>query len=184
MTTPEGRLDRIESILEHYIEASSRQNASLGSKIDSYIQTSTVQISSMTNSIEALSRRVDNYIDVASTQNGNLTRTVETLINNVVELIYKVDDFIGTSTTVLARSALLDDLVVGLHEITTRLDTNFVVLQNNLVTLQSNSENHQRNFELHQREFDENQRSTNAALERLEAILMKLSEGRDGGGIQ
>jgi hypothetical protein len=76
---------------------------------------------------------------------------------------------------------LLDDLVVGLHGITGHLDDNITILQanliglqNNLMTIQANSESHQRNFELHQRDFDENQQSTNVALERLEAILLRL----------
>ncbi|MBE9256417.1 hypothetical protein [Dolichospermum sp. LEGE 00246] len=46
-------------------------------------------------------------------------------------------------------------MVVGLNETVGRLDTN-------LATLQSN--------------FAENQKSTNAALERLEAILIKLMD--------
>ncbi|MGM3308912.1 hypothetical protein ACSQ6I_23525 [Anabaena sp. WFMT] len=73
-------------------------------------------------------------------------------INN---LTYKVDDFIGTANTVLGRSAILDDIIL-------RLDRNFDEMQ--------------RKSEEHQQRFEENQRSTNAALERLEAILIKLMD--------
>lgn len=63
------------------------------------------------------------------------------MTDRVDDLTYKFEDFIGTANTVLARSAVLDDIIV-------RLDRN----------------------------FEENQKSTNAALERLEAILIKLME--------
>jgi uncharacterized protein YukE len=80
-------------------------------------------------------------------------------INN---LTYKIDDFIGTANTVLGRSAVLDDVVIGLDATVQRLDSTLSRLD--------------RNFELHQQRFEENQRSTNAALERLEAILIKLMD--------
>ena len=79
----------------------------------------------------------------------------ETTAVNLTELIYKVDDFMVTATSVLGRNAILNDVVVGLNDTVGRLDTN-------LATLQSN--------------FEENQKSTNAALERLEAILIKLMD--------
>ncbi len=65
----------------------------------------------------------------------------------------QLDDFIETANRVLARSAVLDDVVQELRDST---------------------EQHQRNFEQHQRNFEENQRTTNAAIERLEAILLQL----------
>ncbi|NDJ20992.1 hypothetical protein GS682_04895 [Nostoc sp. B(2019)] len=58
----------------------------------------------------------------------------------------QLDDFISTANQVLARSAILDDVVQELRE---------------------SSERHQRNFEEHQR-------TTNAALQSLEAILLQL----------
>ncbi|AFZ28613.1 hypothetical protein Cylst_6395 (plasmid) [Cylindrospermum stagnale PCC 7417] len=79
----------------------------------------------------------------------------ETSGERLAELTYKVDDFISTANTVLARSAILDDIIV-------RLDRNFDEMQ--------------RKSEEHQQRFEENQRSTNAALERLEAILIKLMD--------
>jgi hypothetical protein len=80
---------------------------------------------------------------------------LERVVNHHAELTYKVDDFISTANTVLARSAILDDIIV-------RLDRNFDEMQ--------------RKSEEHQQRFEENQRSTNAALERLEAILIKLMD--------
>jgi hypothetical protein len=73
--------------------------------------------------------------------------------NRITELANKVDDFIGTANTVLGRSAILDGIVIELRETVVRLDANAERIQAN---------------------FEENQRSNNAALERLEAILMKL----------
>ncbi len=65
----------------------------------------------------------------------------------------QLDDFLQTANQVLARSAVLDNVVQELRE---------------------GTEQHQRNFEQHQRNFEEHQRSTNAAIERLEAILLQL----------
>jgi hypothetical protein len=70
----------------------------------------------------------------------------ENTANSLTELTYKVDDFIATSNRVIARSAVLDDVILELRE---------------------NSERNQRNFEEHQR-------TTNAALNSLEAILLQL----------
>jgi hypothetical protein len=70
----------------------------------------------------------------------------ESTANSLAELTYKVDDFIETSNRVIARSAVLDDVVLELRE---------------------SSERNQRNFEEHQR-------TTNAALQSLEAILLQL----------
>ncbi|MGM3305535.1 hypothetical protein ACSQ6I_06000 [Anabaena sp. WFMT] len=85
--------------------------------------------------------RIEAILEVTVNSLNGLTTRVD-------DLTYKVDDFIGTANTVLARSAVLDDIIV-------RLD---------------------RNFEESQRNFGENQKSTNAALERLEAILLKLMD--------
>ncbi len=65
----------------------------------------------------------------------------------------QLDMFLETANQVLARSAVLDDVVLELRDTT---------------------EQHQRNFEEHQRNFEEHQRTSNAALERLEAILLQL----------
>ncbi|UKO95797.1 hypothetical protein [Nostoc sp. UHCC 0870] len=72
----------------------------------------------------------------------------------------QLDSFINTASSVLARSAVLDDVVLELRDTTETLGRGF--------------EQHLRNFEQHQRNVEENQRTTNAALERLEAILLQL----------
>ena len=72
----------------------------------------------------------------------------------------QLDDFIETANQVLARSAVLDGVVLELRDTTEQHQRNF--------------EQHQRNFEQHQHNFEEHQRATNAAVERLEAILLQL----------
>ena len=61
---------------------------------------------------------------------------------------------------VLARSAILDDVLLELRDSHEQHQRNF--------------EQHQRNFEEHQRNFEEHQRTTNAALQSLESILLQL----------
>ena len=92
--------------------------------------------------------RIEAILERVAVQQETTATRLDNLAGKVDEITYKVDDFIGTATSVLGRSAILDDIIV-------RLD---------------------RNFELHQQRFEENQRSTNAALERLEAILIKLMD--------
>jgi hypothetical protein len=92
--------------------------------------------------------RIEAILERTAVQQEVTTVNLNNLTDKVNELSYKFDDFMGTANTVLARSAVLDDIIV-------RLD---------------------RNFEESQRNFRENQKSTNAALERLEAILIKLMD--------
>lgn len=75
-----------------------------------------------------------------------LTIKVDNLTDNMNELTSNVD-------RVLARSGILDDV---------------------LLELRDSHEQHQRNFEEHQRNFREHQQTTNAALNSLEAILLQL----------
>jgi hypothetical protein len=91
---------------------------------------------------------VSTRLDRVAEQQATNTQTIGNLSNSLNDLSNQVYDFTGTANTVLGRSAILDDIIV-------RLD---------------------RNFELHQQRFEENQRSTNAALERLEAILIRLMD--------
>lgn len=98
--------------------------------------------------IEAILEQTTQRLDRVAEQQTINTQTIGSLSNSLNDLSNQVNDFTGTANTVLGRSAILDDIIV-------RLD---------------------RNFELHQQRFEENQCSTNAALERLEAILMKLVE--------
>ena len=98
--------------------------------------------------IEAILEQTTQRLDRVAEQQTINTQTIGNLSNSLNDLSNQVNDFTGTANTVLGRSAVLDDIIV-------RLD---------------------RNFELHQQRFEENQRSTNAALERLEAILIKLMD--------
>jgi ABC-type transporter Mla subunit MlaD len=96
-------------------------------------------------------------------QSSRLDR-IEALLGQVAQqqanTQQQLDSFINTATSVLARSAILDGVVLELRESTENLQHNF--------------EQHQRNFEEHQRNFQEHQRTTNAALQSLEAILLQL----------
>lgn len=82
---------------------------------------------------------------------------IEALLERVVEqqayTQQQLNGFIGTANTVLARSAILDDVVLELREATER---------------------HQQNFERHQQNFENNQRSIKAALNRLEAMVLQI----------
>ena len=98
--------------------------------------------------IEAILEQTTQRLDRVAEQQAINTQTIGNLSNSLNDLSNQVNDFTGTANTVLGRSAVLDDIIV-------RLD---------------------RNFELHQQRFEENQRSTNAALERLEAILIQLMD--------
>ena len=98
--------------------------------------------------IEAILEQTTQRLDRVAEQQAINTQTIGSLSNSLNDLSNQVNDFTGTANTVLGRSAVLDDIIV-------RLD---------------------RDFELHQQRFEENQRSTNAALERLEAILIKLMD--------
>lgn len=82
--------------------------------------------------------------------NGNDDRSTRELIAELArrqaDTQTQLDSFLETANRVLARSAVLDDIVLELRDST----------------------------EQHQRNFEEHQRTTNAALERLEAILLRL----------
>jgi uncharacterized protein YukE len=89
--------------------------------------------------------------------NINDDRSIRELIADLAErqanTQTQLDTFLETANRVLARSAVLDDVVQELRDST---------------------EQSQRNFEQHQRNFEEHQRTTNAALQSLEAILLQL----------
>ena len=72
--------------------------------------------------------------------------TLERLSDRQTNTQQQLDDFIQTANTVLARSAILDDVLLELRD----------------------------SHEQHQRNFEEHQRTTNAALQSLEAILLQL----------
>jgi uncharacterized protein (DUF3084 family) len=115
--------------------------------------------------------RLDRMESILLQVTGNLNRVTEKLDrvaaqqeateSRLTELTYKVDDFISTANSVLARTTIVDGMVFELREVVVRLDANADRLQAN---------------------FEENQKSSNAALERLGAILMRLVDQGTGDG--
>lgn len=87
------------------------------------------------------------------TQLDNLALRQANTQTQVDELRQEMRDLTSNVDRVLARSAILDDV---------------------LLELRDSHEEHKRNFETHQRNFEEHQRTTNAALHSLEAILLQL----------
>jgi len=82
----------------------------------------------------------------------------------VDELRQQMQELTSNVNSVLARNAILDDVLLELRESHEEHRRNFEI--------------HQRNFEQHQRNFEEHQRTTNAALQSLEAILVQLTRNR------
>ncbi len=95
-----------------------------------------------TSAIAGLSEKQD----ANTTAIAQLTTKLDNLSDNVNELT-------ENTTRVLARSAILDDV---------------------LLELRDTYEQHERDYERHQQNFLEHQRTTNAALHSLEAILLQL----------
>jgi hypothetical protein len=112
--------------------------------------------------IEAILERVAVQQETTATKLDNLTGRVNELSEVVTEIGYKVDNFTTTATTVLGRSTMLDEIILS-------NDARTSILENIVVRLD-------RNYEESNRKFEESQRSTNAALERLEAILIQLMD--------
>lgn len=101
-------------------------------------------------------------------------RTQDQILNTQEQLLsneYLVRDLTSDVTRVLGRSAVLDDVLLELRDNQEILQRNFETHQQNFEISQHNT---QRLFEEQQRNFTEHQRTTNAALERLEAILLQL----------
>lgn len=73
--------------------------------------------------------------------------------NGIQETQQQLQELTSNVNLVLARSAILDDVVLELRE---------------------NQETMQQNFEQHQRNFEQHQQTTNAALNSLEAILLQF----------
>lgn len=96
----------------------------------------------MTDTPEQPSRldRIENLAIRNTEAIANLTVKIDNLTDNVNELTSNVD-------RVLARSAILDDVLLELRD----------------------------SHEQHQRNFEEHQRTTNAALNQLGAILVQLT---------
>lgn len=112
--------------------------------------------------IEAILEQTTQRLDRVAEQQTVNTQTIGNISNGLNDLSNQVNDFIGTATTVLGRSTMLNEIILGNN-------TRTSILENIVVRLD-------RNYEESNRKFEENQRSTNAALERLEAILIQLMD--------
>ncbi|MEA5551671.1 hypothetical protein VB713_11890 [Anabaena cylindrica UHCC 0172] len=110
--------------------------------------------------IEAILEQTAQRLDRVAEQQAINTQTIGNLSNSLNDLSNQVNDFTGTANTVLGRSTMLDEIILS-------NDARASILENIVVRLDRNNEESNRKFE-------ENQRSTNAALERLEAILIRL----------
>jgi chromosome segregation ATPase len=151
---PPSRLDQIEAILLQVVtqqQATATALTQVTQRLD--------RVAEQQETIETNLDRVTQRLDRVAEQQEVTASRFDSLATGFNEIIYKIDDFIGTANTVLGRSAILDDVVVELRETVTRLDANAERMQAN---------------------FEENQRSTNAALERLETILVRLIGGQNG----
>ncbi|MBN3923538.1 MAG: hypothetical protein HWQ37_10380 [Nostoc sp. NMS4] len=100
----------------------------------------------MAREAEALAIRNTEAISALTTKVDSLTDNVNDLTNNVNELTSDIN-------RLLARSAVLDDVVLQLQE--------------------SQVQN-QRSFQQYREDFLEHQRTSNAALNSLESILLQL----------
>lgn len=94
------------------------------------------------------------------TNSDDTNRKIDRLTDALIQLTDNVNQLTNDTNRVLARSAILDDIIPELQESQERQE----ILTNEL---KQNSERHQQNFEEHQR-------TTNAAIERLEAILARM----------
>jgi uncharacterized protein YukE len=73
---------------------------------------------------------------------------------------YEVESLTNDVTRVLGRSSILDDVLLELRD--------------SQQAMQSNFERHLQNFERHIENYEEHKRTTNAALNSLEAINLRL----------
>ena len=85
-------------------------------------------------------------------------RAIESLTNNVTDLSNQMIDLKSSIDSVLGRNAITNDMILELR---------------------AAREQDQRNFEQHQANFEQHQATTNAALNQLTAILMRLSQNNN-----
>ncbi|OUL23830.1 hypothetical protein BV378_20670 [Nostoc sp. RF31YmG] len=93
-------------------------------------------------------------------------RTTQEAVRDTQEVVRELTSDVNR---VLARSAVFDDVVLQLQE-------NQQMMQANFNEYQRNFTEHQRTLEQYRRDFVEAQRTTNAALNSLEAINLRLIE--------
>lgn len=111
------------------------------------------RIESLLESVAQQQARTQQQLDNLGLKQAQTQEQLDNLSLRQADTQIQLDAYIDTATSVLARSAVLDGVVLELREST---------------------ENLQRGFEQHQRNFEEHQRTTNAALASLEAILVQL----------
>jgi len=104
--------------------------------------------------------RIEAVLATVADQQANTQRQLDNLANRQADTQQQLDELISTANSVFARDAILNDVLLELRDSHEQQQRHF--------------EQHQRNFEQHQRNVEENQRTTNAALDRLEAILLQI----------
>lgn len=104
--------------------------------------------------------RIEQLLLLTTTALGETARQQQANTQAIADLTQGMQELASNVDRVLARSAVLDDVLLELRDSHEQQQQHF--------------EQHQRNFEQHQRNVEENQRTTNAALERLEVILMQI----------
>ena len=120
------------------------------------------QLQTETN-LQRTQEKIDRTQEQLERTEDQLQRTqqqLETTQQQLSATQYEVESLTNDVNRVLTRSVVLDEVVLELR------DTQSI--------LQMNQEIMQRNFEQHQNDFRENQRTTNAALNSLEAINLRL----------
>ena len=110
----------------------------------------------MTDTPEQPTTRLDQIETILLQTNISLNRVAQQQELNTQAITELTDN----TNRVLARSAVLDDVLLELHESSERHQMNF--------------ERHQQNFERHQENFENSQRSIEAALNRLEAMILQI----------
>ncbi len=103
----------------------------------------------MTDTPEYFPSRLDRAEQIIlglAERQANTQTQVDELRQEIRELTTSVNNLTGNVDRVLARSAILDDVLLELRD----------------------------SHEQHQRNFEEHQRTTNAALQSLESILLQL----------
>ena len=87
---------------------------------------------------------------------------------------YELDMLIENTNRVIAHDAIVGGIVLELQENFEHHQEKFDRHQENFDRHLEKFDRHLENFDRHQQNFNENQQATNAALNRLEAILLQL----------
>jgi len=101
----------------------------------------------MTDTPSSRLDRIETILDRVATQQQLNTQAIAQLTTKLDNLSDNVNDLTSNVSSVLARDAILNDVLLELRE----------------------------SHEQHQRNFEEHQRTTNAALNQLGAILVQLT---------